>query len=78
MRHFVGAAGSVGAAGPARAPRTVASDGGSITISSYQSFFLDGELRAAAQAASRMKTVVGMPGTTTPMRPSTRHSTAKA
>jgi filamentous hemagglutinin family protein len=45
------AAGSVGAAGPARAPRTVASDGGSITISSYQSFFLDGELRAAAGGA---------------------------
>jgi hypothetical protein len=37
-----------------------------------------GELRAAAQAAIRMNTVVGMPGTTTPMSPSTRHSTAKA
>lgn len=37
-----------------------------------------GELRAAAQAAMRMNTVVGRPGTTTPMAPITRHSTANA
>ena len=37
-----------------------------------------GELRAAAQAAMRMKTVVGRPGTKTPMTPSTRHTTANA
>ena len=36
-----------------------------------------GELRAAAQAAIKMNTVVGRPGTTTPMRPTTRHSAAK-
>ncbi len=37
-----------------------------------------GELRAAAHADSRMKTVVGNPGTNTPTMPSTRHSSAKA
>ena len=37
-----------------------------------------GELRAAAQAAMRMKTVVGRPGTKTPMAPSTRHNTENA
>ena len=37
-----------------------------------------GELRAAAQAAIRMKTVVGRPGTITPIAPMTRHSTANA
>ncbi len=37
-----------------------------------------GELRAAAQAAIRMKTVVGKPGTMIPMMPSARLSTANA
>jgi len=37
-----------------------------------------GELRAAAQPAMRMKTVVGRPGTNTPAMPSARHSRAKA
>lgn len=37
-----------------------------------------GELRAAAQAAIRMNTVVGMPGTITPMTPSATHSSANA
>ena len=37
-----------------------------------------GELRAAAQAARRMKTVVGSPGTKMPKTPSKRQSTAKA
>ena len=37
-----------------------------------------GELRAAAHADRRMKTVVGNPGTNTPTMPSTRHSNAKA
>lgn len=37
-----------------------------------------GELRAAAHAAMSMKTVVGSPGTTMPIRPSKRHTAAKA
>lgn len=37
-----------------------------------------GELRAAAQAAIRIKTVVGSPGTITPMMPSARQHTANA
>jgi peptide deformylase len=37
-----------------------------------------GELRAAAHAAMRMNTVVGSPGTMTPMMPITRHSIEKA
>ena len=36
-----------------------------------------GELRAAAQPANKMKTVVGSPGTKMPMIPSIRLSTAK-
>ena len=37
-----------------------------------------GELRIAAQAAMRMKTVVGMPGTTAPIKPSITQMSAKA
>lgn len=36
-----------------------------------------GELRAAAQAAIKMKTVEGKPGRKTPMMPSARHKMAK-
>ena len=36
-----------------------------------------GELRTAAQAAMRMKTVVGMPGTTAPISPSSTQISAK-
>lgn len=37
-----------------------------------------GELRMAAQAAISTNTVVGMPGTQTPMKASMRHTPAKA